>query len=94
MHSGYWVWAVLLATLLFTTAVRIRVLETPLQRDEGEYAYAGQLILQGVPPYSEVYNMKMPGTYVAYAALMAIFGQTCSGIHLGLLVVNAVTFLL
>ena len=24
----------------------------PLERDEGEYAYAGQLILQGIPPYN------------------------------------------
>src|SRR4029077_9241175 len=47
-----------------------------------------QLILQGVPPYKEAYNMKLPGTYAAYALLMAVFGQTPSGIHLGLLLVN------
>ena len=66
----------------------------PLGRDEGEFAYAGQLILQGVPPYKLVYNMKLPGTYIAYAALMAVFGQTTSGIHMGLLAVNLATIVL
>jgi hypothetical protein len=32
--------------------------------------------------------MKLPGTYAAYAAIMAIFGETGAGIHLGLMVVN------
>ncbi|PWT84497.1 MAG: hypothetical protein C5B58_04650, partial [Acidobacteria bacterium] len=66
----------------------------PLERDEGEYAYAGQLILQGVPPYTLAYNMKFPGTYAAYAAIMSLFGQTITGIHLGLLLANAVTIVL
>jgi len=66
----------------------------PLQRDEGEYAYAGQLILEGIPPYKEVYNMKMPGIYAAYALIMAIFGQTGNAIHLGLLLINSATIIL
>lgn len=81
-------------TLLVALFVRIRLLEIPLERDEGEYAYAGQLLLQGIAPYSLVYNMKFPGTYLAYAAVMAIFGETIRGVHLGLLVVNAATAVL
>jgi hypothetical protein len=61
---------------------------------EGEYAYAGQLILQGIPPYSLAYNMKFPGTYYAYAALMAVFGETSWGVHAGLLLINVLTALL
>jgi hypothetical protein len=79
--------------LLFTAYVRLRVADVPLERDEGEYAYAGQLILQGVPPYSLAYNMKFPGTYYAYSAILALFGESARGIHLGLLVVNAATAL-
>ncbi|UCC21914.1 MAG: glycosyltransferase family 39 protein [Planctomycetota bacterium] len=93
-HYRYWAWAVLVVVILLTAAVRIRLLDTPLERDEGEYAYAGQLILQGVAPYAQVYNMKMPGIYAAYALILAAFGQTHSGIHFGLLVVNAATILL
>ena len=90
----YWVWAALVVVISFTAAVRVRLLEVPLERDEGEYAYAGQLILQGIPPYAQVYNMKMPGIYAAYALILAVFGQTHTGIHLGLLVINAATILL
>ncbi|MCU1350060.1 MAG: glycosyl transferase, family 39 [Acidobacteria bacterium] len=84
----------LLVIVVLTAIVRIRLLDLPLERDEGEYAYAGQLILDGVPPYSLVYNMKFPGTYGAYAIVMAMFGQTIGGIRFGLLVVNALTTLL
>ena len=44
-------WIALAIVLLFVVAVRIRLLDMPLERDGGEYAYMGQLILQGVPPY-------------------------------------------
>jgi 4-amino-4-deoxy-L-arabinose transferase-like glycosyltransferase len=84
-----------LALILVATAlIRIHLLPIPLERDEGEYAYAGQLMLQGIPPYSVASNMKLPGTYAAHAVIMAIFGQTIAGIHFGLLLVNAITILL
>jgi hypothetical protein len=86
---------VLLAcTLAIVLFVRLRLLDFPLERDEGEYAYAGQLILDGLPPYKLAYNMKMPGIYLAYAGVMAIFGQTPAGIHLGLLVVHLASLVL
>ena len=87
-------WA--LATIVFALviAIRIRLLGIPLERDEGEYAYAGQLILQGIPPYKLAYNMKFPGTYAAYALIMSIFGQTIVAIHLGLLLINVATIAL
>jgi hypothetical protein len=81
----------LAAVLLFFAIARFRLRHMPLERDEGEYAYAGQLLLQGIPPYKLAYNMKLPGTYVAYAAIMALFGETSTGIHLGLLLVSAAT---
>jgi 4-amino-4-deoxy-L-arabinose transferase-like glycosyltransferase len=86
--------ALILATFPLMIFSRLRLRETPLERDEGEYAYAGQLILQGIPPYSLACNMKLPGTYAAYAAIMAVFGQTIGGIRLGLLLMNAATALL
>jgi hypothetical protein len=87
----WWVGLVLALALVVVAGVRIRLRDCPLERDEGEYAYAGQLILEGIPPYQLAYNMKMPGTYLAYAAMMAVFGQTPAGIHLGLLVVHLAT---
>src|SRR5207248_11675996 len=86
------VWC-LLAVIVFglVLVIRIRLVEIPLERDEGEYAYAGQLMLQGIPPYKLAYNMKFPGIYAAYAVIMSIFGQTIYGVHLGLLLVNVAT---
>jgi 4-amino-4-deoxy-L-arabinose transferase-like glycosyltransferase len=85
---------VLVMVILFVAAVRIRLLSVPLERDEGEFAYFAQLLLQGIPPYSHAYSMKLPGMYGAYALIMTLFGQTPEGIHAGLLVVNVVTIFL
>jgi hypothetical protein len=74
---------------IFFAAVRFRLRNMPLERDEGEYAYSGQLLLQHTPPYKFAYNMKLPGIYAAYAIILLALGQTASGIHLGLLFVNA-----
>ncbi len=85
---------VLVIIIAFGILVRVRLLDLPLGRDEGEYAYAGQLLLQGVPPYSQAYNMKFPGMYVLYAVVMAVFGQTITGIRIGLIVATSATALL
>jgi hypothetical protein len=89
MMIAWWILLVLIiGTVVF---IRVRLLAMPLERDEGEYAYAGQLMLRGIPPYQLAYNMKFPGTYAAYAVIMALFGQTPTGIHFGLLLLNLVT---
>lgn len=84
----------LAAVLLFVFFVRQRLLPFPLERDEGEYALMGQLILKGIPPYEMAYNMKLPGTYYMYALVMFLFGESTTGIHTGLLVVNLASILL
>ena len=84
----------MVATLVIVAAVRLRLLNLPLERDEGEYAYAGQLMLQGIPPYQLAYNMKFPGTYAGYAVIMALFGQTPAGIHFGVLCLTTLTALM
>src|SRR6266516_5814205 len=84
-------WVLALAVFGLVVAIRIRLLGIPLERDEGEYAYGGQLLLQGIPPYKLAYSMKFPGTYVAYAITMFFFGQTITAIHAGLLLVNSAT---
>jgi hypothetical protein len=77
--------------IVLFSLIRVRLLDMPLERDEGEYAYAGQLLLEGIPPYQLAYNMKLPGTYAAYAAIFSVFGQSARAIHLGLLLVNVGT---
>lgn len=84
----------LLLILATVATVRYRFLETPLERDEGEFAYGGQLILAGERPYVSMYAMKLPGIYLAYALIEALFGQTIFAIHFGLLLVNLASIVL
>ena len=92
--SWQWEYVAICLVILVISGIRFRLRDFPLERDEGEYAYAGQLILQGIPPYQLAYNMKLPGTYAAYAVIMAVFGETPAGIHLGLIAVNSVSIFL
>jgi hypothetical protein len=87
-------WLLVVAAVLLVAAIRWRLLSMPLERDEGEYAYAGQLILQGISPYQEAYSVKFPGTSVAYALIMLVFGKTVSGIHLGMIFVTSASTML
>lgn len=88
------VWWFTVAVLVLVAAVRWRLRDLPLERDEGEYAYVGQLMLQGIPPYQLAYSMKLPGTAAMYALAMAVFGQTPAGIHLGVMGVTTLTALM
>jgi hypothetical protein len=84
-----WVpYLILAVIILLFSFIRIRLASFPLERDEGEYAYLGQLILNGIPPYQLAYNLKFPGIYAVYALIMAIFGQTAEGIRYGMLLFN------
>lgn len=84
-------WALLALILALTAGLRLRFLDLPLNRDEGEYAYVAQLLLQGLPPYSAAYSMRLPGIYAAYAAVLKLFGESHTAVHLGLLLVNVAT---
>src|ERR1700722_9779268 len=90
----HWTWWFMVVVLVIVAIVRLRLLNLPLERDEGEYAYSGQLMLQGIPPYQLAYNMKFPGTYAAYAVIMKLFGQTPAGIHFGVLLMTTATALM
>ncbi len=80
--------------VLICVYTRVRLLDMPLERDEGGFAYLAQFLLKGIPPYTAAYSMQLPGLYGAYALCMILFGQTAHGIHLGLLLVNLVSIAL
>ena len=69
-------WAALVFVVVGAGLIRVRLLNVPFERDEGEYAYQGALTLAGVAPYTHVYTQKLPGTHLLYALSMAVFGQT------------------
>ena len=86
-------WVGLCGILVFTSAVRLRLLDVPFERDEGEYAYGGQLILEGLGNGVPLQNIK-PTIYTIYALIMSVFGQSPQGIHFGLLCINGTSILL
>jgi len=85
---------VILAVIIIASVIRLHLLEIPLERDEGEYAYIAQLLMHGEPLYVSAYSMKLPAIYFVYAAVMAILGQSPYGIHMGLVLITAITTML
>ncbi len=59
----------------------------PLARDQGHFAYAGQVILDGGLPYRDVFDQKGPATHYTFALVLALFGQTPLGVRTFFLVV-------
>ncbi len=90
-HYGSFV----ISFLLISAAIycRIRLLDVPLERDEGGFAYIGQQLLHGVPPYHSGDMKILPGIHFAYAGIMFLFGENSAGIHTGLLVINVISIL-
>ena len=86
---------VLVLAVAIAVYLRLNLLNIPFDRDEGEYAYAGQQILQGNLPYDVIYNMKFPGVYYMYAAVFAVFGESIAAVRFtGLCLHLATTFFL
>lgn len=90
-QNQLWTYVFLALIVFLFVLIRIRLLDFPLERDEGEYAYSAQLLLRGIDPYHLCYTMKLPGTAAAYAFFFLVFPQTPAGVHWGLLLVNSVT---
>lgn len=83
--------AMLGVVLVLAFAGRARMLAIPLGRDEGVYATIGWSILEGIPLYTGPVDLQMPGLWILYAGVMALFGTTSSGVHAGLLAANLVS---
>jgi 4-amino-4-deoxy-L-arabinose transferase-like glycosyltransferase len=82
--------ALLLLSVL-TLLVRSPDLAMPLERDEGEYAYAAQEIERGGMPYRDTFCQKPPVVFFWYLAGFHLFGETAVGIHLTMAVAAALT---
>jgi hypothetical protein len=80
-----------LAVLITISLIRVRLLSTPFERDEGEYAYIGQTLLHGGKLFRDAFTMKLPGTSMMYALWMLLFGESVEAIHIGLLITNIIS---
>jgi 4-amino-4-deoxy-L-arabinose transferase-like glycosyltransferase len=89
-NSGTWlIWSLLVASLCLCIFVRVRLLSLPLERDEGEYAYGAQLLLEhrGLL-YRDIHSLKWPGMFGMYALGFFMGGASAVEIHAQLLVLN------
>ena len=68
-------WLGVAGLLLLFVALRWNNCNAPLIRDEGEYAYAAQLLRHGVVPYTHSFLQKPPMIIYSYALANAILSQ-------------------
>jgi Dolichyl-phosphate-mannose-protein mannosyltransferase len=61
--------------------VAISSLWWPMRRDQGIFAWVGDVIMRGGLPYKDAWDIKGPLTYYVYALSQAIFGRTQWGIR-------------
>lgn len=79
------------ALLALSVLVRLPDLGMPLERDEGEYAYAAQEILRGHMPYADTFCQKPPVVFFWYIAGFVLLGQSVFAIHLTMTVAAALS---
>ena len=83
----------IVAAVLAFVALRAPFLSLPLERDEGEYAYIAQRLLEGDVPYRDAFDQKPPGVFGAYALAFVRWRPSIEGIHLFLCLWSAATAL-
>jgi hypothetical protein len=68
IKPAHWsLWLGMFGLALLFAGLRWNNLAAPLIRDEGEYAYSAQLLVQGVAPYEHAFMQKPPGVIYSYA---------------------------
>lgn len=84
-------WVLFGIVMILVWYIRLRLIDIPLERDEGDYAYHGQLLLDGHSLHDDLVRKRYPMIFIIYSIILTLFGQTATGIHLGLLVVNSLS---
>lgn len=68
--------AVALVIGLFVIALRMPLMDLPLERDEGGYAFVAWRMLHGEMPYTDFFTQKPPGIFIAYHAALRLGGDS------------------
>ena len=86
-------WFVWLAICLVYILIRLNTVSIPLDRDEGIFGYAGQVILNNGLPYRDVFDQKPPVAFYLNALALLFVPPTSTGIHTFLHVYNFFTLI-
>lgn len=85
----YWIFpAIILAIYI---VFRINLIDVPMNRDEGGFAYFGQILAQGGTLYKDGFDHKPPGIWLIYAVLSYLVPFSARGLHIAVQFVNMVT---
>lgn len=82
-----------LGVAILYVAVRVGIVDAPLDRDEGIFGLIGQAILRGEIPYRDVFDHKPPGVFYIYALALSFVPASARGIHVFLHLWNFATLL-
>ena len=86
-------WFVWIAICLVYILIRLNTVSIPLDRDEGIFGYAGQVILNNGLPYRDVFDHKPPVAFYLNALALLFVPPTSTGIHTFLHVYNFLTLI-
>jgi len=75
-------WVVAWLPALLGVIMGLPTLVYPFGRDQGNYAYAGWVLLEGGTPYADVFIFKPPATPLVHAAALGLFGVDMMSIRL------------
>ncbi|MEP6794618.1 MAG: glycosyltransferase family 39 protein [Saprospiraceae bacterium] len=87
----WWPLFLLGISVIVVLQARLRLLAIPMERDEAGFAYIGHWLLKGESLYVDMVDNKLPGLYILYGFFTTIFGYNATGVHIGLLIANAVS---
>jgi hypothetical protein len=73
--------AVVAALALYVVAVAVGTLWWPLGRDQGIFAWTGDVILRGGVPYVDAWDVKGVAAHYTFALVQGLFGRTLWGIR-------------
>src|SRR5262245_26244030 len=76
--------------IFLTAALRLPLLDIPLERDEGEYAYIGWRLGHQELPYRDWVDQKPPGVFWVYRAALSLPLEPIRAIHLSGLLFSAI----
>ncbi len=81
-------WILLGLASLLVVVIRMRLLDVPFERDEGDYALNASLLLDGHTLSSPLLIKRFPLIYAIYELFFILFGRSDSAIRAGLLLIN------
>jgi len=67
---------------LLVLALRAPLMDLPLERDEGDYAYIAWRLAHGEVPYLDWFDQKPPGVFAAYRVAFGLLGDSVLAIRI------------